>query len=870
MSHNEIQDIYELSPLQEGILFHGLYAPGSAVYINQFAFTLSGSVDTAALRAAWQAVAGRHPVLRTSFHWEGLDRPVQVVHREVEIPWRELDERDLPAGLAALERAELEEGFDFAGAPLMRLVLVRMAKGGHRLVWTHHHILLDGWSLPLVLGEVFSLYEAARRGEPLVLPPARSYGDYIAWLQEQDLGRAEEFWRRTLRGFTTPVPLAPEAVEGQPGDYRIARRTLSAANCRAVEAFCRDHRLTPSTLVLAAWGLLASRMTGSEDVLFGAIVSGRPASLPGVESMVGLFINTLPVRLTVAGDRPLLAWLSEVQDTQIEAREYEYSPLAEIQGWSGVPRGTPLFDNLVVYENYPADALRQGPPRSFQVGEVRSSESTGYPLTLQASQPRGELSLRLTYDARLIEPGAAERLLSHTANLLAGFAARPDGWIADLSLLSPEERHQLLFGWNATDRPYPLDRCLHRWIEDQVERSPDAVAVELDEERLTYRELDQRAGRLARHLRGLGVGPEERVAVCMERSLEMVVSLLGILKAGAAYVPLDPEYPRERLAFMLSDSRPRMLLTQKSLLDRLPGWDGPMLCLGPQGLGEDGGEDLEGFESPDLPAYVIYTSGSTGRPKGVVVPHRGVCNRLIWMQEAYGLTPEDRVLQKTPFSFDVSVWEFFWPLMFGARLVMARPGGHRDGAYLADTIAARRITTLHFVPSMLQVFLEEPGLERCRGLKRVICSGEALPRRLQDRFAERIGTGLHNLYGPTEASIDVTSWACQDDGRSTVPIGRPIANTRIYVLDRSLEPVPEGVAGELCIAGVGLARGYLGRPDLTAERFTPDPVSGFGERIYRTGDLVRWLPDGSLDYLGRLDHQVKVRGFRVEAGEIEA
>jgi amino acid adenylation domain-containing protein len=452
-----------------------------------------------------------------------------------------------------------------------------------------------------------------------------------------------------------------------------------------------------------------------------------------------------------------------------------------------------------------------------------------------------------------------------------GDSERP---VAELSLLTESDYHQLVVQWNNTQVDYPTHVCLHELFEAQVERTPDAVAVSFEGEDLTYRALNQRANQLAHHLRRLGVGPEILVGVFMERSLEMVIGLYGILKAGAAYVPLDPEYPPERVGFMLEDTQVPVLLTQQRLVASLPEHGAKLICLDSDWatIANESIDNPIGGATAENLAYLIYTSGSTGRPKGVMNTHRGICNRLLWMQDTYRLTPADRVLQKTPFSFDVSVWEFFWPLLVGARLIVARPGGHKDSTYLVRLIVEQGITTLHFVPSMLRVFLEDRHVEKCQCLGRVICSGEALSYELQQRFFARLEAELHNLYGPTEAAVDVTHWACrQESDRPIVPIGRPVANTQIYLLDTRLQPVPVGVPGELHIGGVQVARGYLNRPELTAERFIRDPFNHqAGARLYKTGDLARYLPDGSIEFLGRMDYQVKIRGFRIELGEIES
>ncbi|MFY9573345.1 MAG: amino acid adenylation domain-containing protein, partial [Blastocatellia bacterium] len=485
-----------------------------------------------------------------------------------------------------------------------------------------------------------------------------------------------------------------------------------------------------------------------------------------------------------------------------------------------------------------------------------------------------QVHLNLNYDVSALSDEQVEVIGQYYARALEAMATTPNTCYEWASLLSEEEKEKLLFGWNDTRVELPLDRCLHHWIEDQSEITPNGVAVVFEDRLLTYRELNGKANQLARYLRSMGAGPDTLVAICMERSVELVIGLLGILKAGAGYLPLEATYPKERLGFMIEDARANLLLTQRRLLEILPRSNAQIIALDSEwdAIARNGADNPAVEVEPDNIAYAIYTSGSTGRPKGVVISHRGVCNRLLWAQQSYSLGEADTVLQKTPYGFDVSVWEFFWPLMTGARLILARPEGHKDSKYLVDLIVDQLITTVHFVPPMLQAFLEEEGVERCKSLKRVLSSGEALSFELQERFYSRLDAELHNLYGPTEASVDVTFWQCDRESKQRlVPIGRPIANTRIHVLDRRRQLLPAGVAGELYIAGKGLARGYLNRPDLTAEVFLPDLYAEeSGGRLYKTGDLARHLPDGSIEYLGRIDHQVKIRGFRIELGEIQA
>ncbi|MCH9648634.1 MAG: amino acid adenylation domain-containing protein, partial [Deltaproteobacteria bacterium] len=891
-----IEDLYRLSPLQQGILFHTLYEPNQGEYIVQFGSDLEGDLDLPAFERAWRLVVDRHPVLRTSFHWEKLEKPVQAVHRRVPLPletveWPPLGEEARQEKLQRFLEEDRHRGFDLGKPPLIRLTLIRCGEASYRFVWTYHHLLLDGWSLPLLLRELFSFYEAFLEGREPSLPVGRRFREYISWLQKQDLSAAESFWRQQLAGLSEPTPLGVDRPlpqgEGHGGGARVDLR-LPADATRLLTEYSSRHRLTPNSLMQGAWALLLSRYSGRQQVVFGTTVSGRPASLEKAESMVGLFINTLPVRLDLPAEASLAPWLQAVQQRLLEVRQYEYSPLPEIQRWSGLPSGVPLFESIVVYENFPTSALGRK-VGELAIQDVWLTENLNYPLAVIVERPEEETAIRAVFDSKRFDAVTAQRTLSHLANLVDSIATRPRARLADLSLLSTAEQHQLLAEWNDSRIPYDSSAAIHQLIEGQAERTPGAPAVVFQDTTLTYGELNARANQLAHHLQRLGVGPEMKVAVCLERSEWLVISLLAVVKAGGAYVPLDPDYPEDRLAFMLEDSGAWALLTESVFHSRLPSLkDRLVVDLDALPVGVETGPDHNPAAPASLSqaAYMIYTSGSTGRPKGVINSHRGILNRLQWMQQAFGLTAQDAVFQKTTFSFDVSVWEFFWPLMYGARLVVAAPGGHKDPGYLAELIDRQSVTTMHFVPSMLQAFLEygfeEGGVSEggdaasCSSLQRVICSGEALSSDLESRFLERLpGSQLHNLYGPTEAAIDVTWWACGvEKDASAVPIGRPIANTSIHVMSPSLEPAPLGVPGELLIGGINLARGYHGRPGLTAEKFVPDPFPGLlgreGSRLYRTGDLVRRRPDGAVEFLGRIDHQVKVRGFRIELGEIEA
>jgi amino acid adenylation domain-containing protein len=880
MQMKNVEDMYPLSPMQQGMLFHILYAPNQGFYHEQLVSTLHCDIQLDHCLRSWQRAVERHPVLRTAFVWKGLKEPVQVVHQQVTMDiaqrdWRGAARSEQDQRLAAYLSEDRRQGFDLSKAPLMRVALMRLDEDRWQLVWSYSHLLLDGWSVPLVLNDVFSFYESLCTGKEVSEKPSRPYREYIKWVRQQDFSKAEDFWRDSLRGIVAPTPLGvdriPEEIPGDGKAHGDEQIRLSKLGSRDLRDFARQSQLTLNTVTQGAWALLLSHYSGERDVVFGATVSGRPAEVDGVESMVGVFINTLPVRITIQDDITIQAWLRQLQGQFVELRRHECTPLVQVQSWS--ESGGSLFESLLVFENYPTQGVMQERYTSLRMSGDQYLTQTNYPLTVFVI-PGEEVVIRILYDCRRFERSVICRMLEHFKNLLAGMVADPASAPANVPILSESERRRIVVEWNATEKRYPGDMRLPSYIEQQVDRTPDAVALTFQDQVLSYRELNARANQLAHHLRSLGIGADTMVGICLQRSVEMVVGLLGIVKAGAAYVPLDPDYPRDRLEYMIRDAGVPVLLTQQHIVPSLPEHSAQTIALDSDwpAVGAHSRENPLGEIHPENLAYMIYTSGSTGKPKGAMNTHRGICNRLLWMQEAYRLTDRDRVLQKTPFSFDVSVWEFFWPLMTGAQLVVAQPGGHKDGGYLVKTIMERGITTIHFVPSMLAVFLREKGVEKCTSLRNVICSGEALTYELQELFFSRLPVALHNLYGPTEASVDVTSWACiRGDPRRVVPIGRPIANTQIYILNSRLQPIPTGVSGELHIGGVGLARGYHNRPELTAEKFIRDPFSKEGDaRLYKTGDLSRFLPDGNVEYLGRMDNQIKIRGFRVELGEIES
>ncbi|HEV2636493.1 MAG TPA: amino acid adenylation domain-containing protein [Actinocrinis sp.] len=891
--HPGLEDILPLTPLQSGLLFHSLFdGRGQDIYTVQFVFDLEGTVDEPRLRTAVQRLVDRHPNLRSAFHQRENGEAVQILvpAGAARVPFDTADlaalspdEREAEA-VALLDAARTRR-FDLTEPPLLRILLLRLGSGRYRLALTNHHILLDGWSMPLLAGELFSLYE--NHGDDTGLPQTTAYREYLAWRSRQDQNASVQAWRAALEGVEEPTLVVPGDAAGSEADtagppHRVTIE-LGAETDAAINRYLREHDLTLNTFVQGLWALLLSATTGRDDVVFGTTVSGRPPEIPGIESMVGLFINTLPVRIRLNPGEHVSALLSRIQDEQARLSAHHHVGLADIQRATG---NGELFDTLTVVETYPLDPGSLPGTDELRTTGIGAHDATHYPLTLIAipgSNPTtgAGLLLHLDHQPDRVAETRARRLARRLESLVHALIDDQDPLVGRVDWLTGPEREQILTEWIETGTELPTG-TLPELIEVQAAHSPGAVAVVFESEYLSYAELNARANRLARLLAERGAGPETFVGLALPRSADLIVALLAVLKTGAAYLPIDPGYPRDRIDYMVADAAPVLILTTAETAGLFDGpaaagqirIDDPALATR---LAHYPDTDLSDTDrrSPLLeahPAYVIYTSGSTGRPKGVAVPHAGIVNRLGWMQSEYRLTAADRVLQKTPSGFDVSVWEFFWPLIEGATLVVARPEGHKDPAYLAALIREQQVTVTHFVPSMLQAFLLEPSAGGCTSLRLVACSGEALPVEAKIRFHEIFGeTRLDNLYGPTEASVDVTWWRCVrgDDGVS-VPIGRPVSNTGVYVLDSALRPVPPNTPGELYLAGIQLARGYLNRPGLTADRFAADPFGPAGSRMYRTGDLVSWTEDGTLIYLGRTDDQVKIRGFRIELGEIEA
>lgn len=884
--NKDIESIYPLSPTQEGILFHTLYEPESTIYFEQFQLTIHGNLDPGIFERAWQLLVKRHSGLRTLFVWKNRKQSVQVVRKEVNLPWSNLDwrmyhQQEQEIRLNSFLDSDRKQGFELDKAPLMRFTLIRVADETYEFVWSFHHLLVDGWSWPIIFKELFALYESIQNGQQLYLAPSRPYRDYINWLQQQDLAGAKVFWQQNLEGFTAPTPLIVERAIGQSShqqqNIEVRSQHLSAETTTTLKSFAQQHHLTLATLVQAAWGLLLSRYSGESDVVFGTTVSGRPASLSGVESMVGLFINTLPARLKIPDKTDLLTWLGLLQQEYIEREQYSYTPLVDIQAVSEVPRTQLLFESLVVFENYPVNVTLQQLPGNLSIGELQDRGQTNYPLTVVAI-PGEEMTVKICYDRDRFDADIIDRIAGHFLTLLEGITINPHRTAGELPLLTPAEQDLLLVEWNATSPAHPINRCIHQLFEEQVEKTPQALAVVYENQQLTYQELNQQANKIAHYLQRFGVKPDVPVGICVERSLAAAIAILGTLKAGGVCVPLDPTYPPERLAFMLNDSQAPVVLTQtrwKSLLD---GNFAHRLIV----LDEDGDEIAKESESnlqvevaADNLAYIIYTSGSTGTPKGTLVPQRSLTN-LIEHHQAKMATGIG-VLQFASLSFDVSYHEISVAWGLGGTLYMISECDRKDLDKLIHLLGNNPIGKVFLPVSLWQQLAEIYGEQEhlFQNIREAIACGEQLQitQPMIKLFKRLENCTLYNFYGPTEADL-VTAYTFSqkpDEWPIYPPIGKAAVNVQVYLLDSNLQPVPIGVPGELYVSGDGLARGYLNRADLTNQKFLPNPFQeAGGGRLYKTGDLAQYLPDGNIEFLGRIDDLVKIRGFRVELGEVEA
>ncbi|WP_371801318.1 amino acid adenylation domain-containing protein [Streptomyces sp. NBC_01732] len=881
MSAHNVEDIYGLSPLQFGMLYHSLEdTSDTRPYMVQMTEEVEGPFDETLFGVAWQQLVDRHSILRSAFVWEGVSEPVQVVQRRAPLPFEVRDLRGLSGQeeqLSTFLAEDWDRGFDLSRAPLVRVTVLRMGEERRIVVWSFHHILLDGWSVQILQKELFALYRALLGGTSAELPPTAPYRRYIEWLNSRQDDGSEAFWTDYLAGVTEPTALH---IDRDTGDNGVGEFEV----CASAELFARardyakSQRVTMNTLVQGLWSVLLSRYSRQDEVLFGSTISGRSIDLPGVESMMGLFINTLPVRGRLTGDLVVSEWLRDLQDEQLEMRQWEYCHLVDVQKHSRIPRGEPLFRSILVFENYPVVQKPSDFPEGLTRRLVNCVERTGYPLTLVVSAGRA-LEFRFVYDRSRFDAKTIERMAGHLESLLTSVVDSPGARIGDLNMLTVGERREVLVEWNGVTGPYPDTATVHQLVEERVAASPDAVAVTHGDRRWTFGEINARANRLAHHLRGTGVTADTLIAVCLDRSPELIATLLGILKAGAAFVPLDPDYPTDRITYMVEDANAPLVITSTGLTDRIPeGF--PRLLVDTQWPGGPD-SDPEPLASPDDLAYVIYTSGSTGRPKGVALEHRGVVNYLHWCDQNYPVHVPGGIgsVLYSSVTFDLTITALFLPLIQGQQLAIPVTAPDQTAFDAAIDLICTDIPIgfLKATPSHLEVLaahLETRGARH--HITTIVAGGENLAPQLVARLldASSTQTTFSNEYGATEGSVaNVMSLTTAPDPHGgTTTLGRPITNTTAYVVDHHNQPAPVGIPGHALLGGICLARHYHNRPDLTRQRFTTNPLAPPhpDPRTYHTGDLVKWRPDGTLEFIGRIDNQIKLRGYRIELGEIEA
>jgi amino acid adenylation domain-containing protein/non-ribosomal peptide synthase protein (TIGR01720 family) len=894
MNRTTLSGAFALSPMQQGMLFHYLKEPHSGVDIEQIVVHLPEKIDARRLEMAWQWLVRRHDVLRTKFVWEGNETLQQVlsavvapfvVHEE-----RELSEKAKTDRLREFLRADRVRGFDLSEAPMLRLALFQWAEESFSLVWTFHHALLDGRSYPVLLREVFEAYSELGAGVISPRPEPFSYRRYIEWLQEENFDAAELFWKKQLAGFTAATPLAvdrrsaPDADTYQQGEVWDQ---IAATVTGALRKLAKTHDLTLNTVVMGAWAILLHKYSREEDVVFAATRAARKSSVPKADETIGLFINTVPVRAQIQDDHAVISVFANIRKLWLEMRPYEHTPLARVKAVSQVPPSQPLFETLLVFENYRLDTVMRALSGEWAKRQVELHELTNFPITLAAYDGE-ELAFKIEFDRRRLEENTVRRMLGQLRQLLEDIAQNPNVSVGAVRLLTEAERQELVEDYNpAAQEPLgsslPADggATLHQLFEQQVARRRDAVALTCDGVSLTYAQVNARANRLARRLVEYGVKPETLVGLCLDRSNEMVIAILAILKSGGAYLPIDLAYPPDRLAFMLEDAQAPVLLTQRVLTSKLPGTKARVLCiedvLDPSSVDRSAEANLAPTSGPDNLAYVIYTSGTTGKPKGSLLTHRNVARLFPATENWYRFNEQDSWTLFHSCAFDFSVWEIWGALFYGGRVVVVPFLVSRSPEAFYELLAREKVTVLNQTPSAFRQLIqaEEAVGQKELALRYVIFGGEALEMQSLRPWFERHGDKqprLVNMYGITETTVHVTYRPLsKDDLNSGSVIGVPIPDLQIYILDENGQLVPIGVPGEMHVGGAGLARGYLRRPELTAQRFISDHVTGRkGARLYKTGDLARFLPGRDIEYLGRIDHQVKIRGFRIELGEIES
>jgi amino acid adenylation domain-containing protein len=869
----DFEDIYPLTPLQEGILFHATANPDSRVYFGQVSCPVSGRIDLGKLQQAWQKAVARHPVLRTSFFWEHLDRPMQVVRGTAEPVWRSVDWRNQPAdeahrNLGDLQAELMAEGFDLRKATPMRICFVRTAANRGHLIWNVHHILLDGWSAYPILSEWFAHYEALLQETDRELPLPRPFGDYVRWQASQDKATNNRFWHDYLAGYAEPTPLCPTSPR-RTGEGDTKRLDLAFSNEQrsALRTLARSHRVTLNTVFQAAWAILVSRYSGNNDVVYGTTVSGRNVEMPGVDSIIGLLLNSLPVRIQVDENVRVNEWLPSVQETLSLLGQFEATPLSDIRRASDLAADQELFDNILVFENYPSDLSDDD--ASLAVGELQFNAPSHYPLAVLV-YPDTTLSCSFIFNDQFFSEHAIRQMSAHLSTLLDAMAAEPESMVCNLCMLSSGEFDRLI----SEERSYPqsgLPELLTWRISEQCAASPDATAIDCGDARISYSDLDTRARKLSRQLNNIGIGRNDIVAIEAARTPDFIIAMLGVWQAGAAFVPIDPDYPASRTQAIIADAEIKAIVAMRPSAIDVPDYlakidvDSPGATIGIPTSHVPDADDL---------AYVLYTSGSTGRPKGVMVSHRSISLSTA-ARPVYYPGSIERFLMLPSFAFDSSLAGLLWTLHDGGEILLPDPGKHNDLIHLSNLINRREVSHVLTLPSFYESLLDSAGDDGYPLLKIAIVAGEPCqPRTHKTHIAVCPDADLYNEYGPTEGTV----WSHvyrfpKQFSAPVVPIGKPALHIIDRVLDGQKRPVPVGVPGELYLGGPGIADGYLNDEHLTGKNFLDLPRkqgNGAGDRFYRTGDMVRRLESGDLEFLGRIDEQIKIRGYRVEPAEIEA
>ena len=862
------------TPLQAGMIFNALASPNSGVDVEHITILCEEKLDIQRLLSCWDTVITRHSALRSRFNWTSHADVLVEISDESLMPYEFDDWSDKSA--EEISNAQIQtmygdrvKGFELdAGSP-MRLLLRRLSDHSYWLLWSFHHSILDGRSFPIVLREVFLLYDTKGTAE---LPEPNDFSTYVEGIKDRDKESQLKYWAGKLDRFESDCKIPTlSAAEASAFRYSssqaLVKGRLTYRESDQLRLFAKKNGVGIHTLVQACWSLLLHHYTGSEFVVFGDTRALRHA-VPSTQETVGLLINTLPFPVQISKEISTEKLLQEISATQSELRLVETTSLVDLVAQRN---GKQIFSSMIMFDSQNLDTrLRNTESVLFEHRTFAYQGQTNYPISLIVYD-ESEIEFQIEFDTRQYRSGNCQRMLDQFKNLLLGIESNLHHPATKIPYLTSCELDSIK-RWNNTNKPYNLEKTLVDLFETQVDNSPNQIALKFGDDFLTYSQFDRQVNKLAHFLREQGLKLDEVVAVCCDRSLEMMTSIYAIVKAGGSYLPLDTNNPVNRTKFILGDSKVKLFVGHQKYIKDIEVADCEFVAIENSVLWDHCSEERpDRIVRANNLAYTLYTSGSTGEPKGVMNEHRGIVNRLLWMQDVFKLDASDVVLQKTPYTFDVSVWELFWPLLVGARLVLAKPDEHKDPSRLVKYIVDESVSTLHFVPSMLQLFLEDVRAGDCHAVNRVICSGEALTVNLQTKFFKTLSsTSLHNLYGPTEAAIDVTWWKCdRESDLNHVPIGSAIANTQIHILDKNLLPVPVGVPGELFIGGVQVARGYRNRPILTAERFIPDPNNPEA-RIYKTGDLARYMEDGNIEYVGRTDFQVKIRGQRIELGEIEA